>query len=130
MDARMIVSIIVDAIPPCIAPTVAFKQVLEHGCGIERNRQTNHAFVNHKRPFGMIGKEAVILESVSLRLALAQEHLRIFRPLPAGGFLGDAFDILQKTHRMVLSGVLAGSIRTFSCAAGFQGLPNRNGSWP
>jgi hypothetical protein len=47
----------------------------------------------------MIGNEAVILEPVRLRLALAQQGLRIVRLFPAGGFLGDAFDIFQGTHR-------------------------------
>ena len=47
----------------------------------------------------MIGNKAVVLEPVSLRLALAQKRLRIVRAFPARGFFGDAFDIFQETHR-------------------------------
>jgi len=58
----------------------------------------------------MIGNEAIVVKSEGLRLALAQQLLGINRALPAGGFLGDAFDILQETHRVVLSGLLCGLI--------------------
>ena len=46
----------------------------------------------------MIGNDAVILEPVSLRLALAKQGMRILRSSPAGSFLGDPFNIFQKDH--------------------------------
>jgi hypothetical protein len=99
VNARVIMRIVVDAVAPRVAPAIAFKQVLEHGGGIERFRQTDCALVDNERPFGMVGNKPVVLEPVSLRLALAQKRLGIVRPFPAHGFLGDAFDIFQETHR-------------------------------
>ena len=72
----------------------------------------------------MIGNKPVILEPVNLRLALAQKRLRIVRPFPARGFLGDAFDIFQETHRadhsMLIFGVCC--FQTLSRAAEFHFL--------
>jgi hypothetical protein len=83
VNARVIMRIVVDAVAPRVAPAIVFKQVLEHGGGIESFRQTDCALVDIERPFGMVGNKPVVLEPVSLRLALAQKRLRIVRPFPA-----------------------------------------------
>ena len=51
---------------------------------------------------------------------LAQQLVRIVRPFPARGFLGDAFDIFQETHR--------GDLRAVDFVACFQRLAARRSS--
>ena len=77
-------------------PAIAFEQDFEHRGGVERVRQTYRALVDDKRPFGMVGNEAVVLEPISVRLSSAQQFPWIIRTLPARGFFRNTFDIFQK----------------------------------
>jgi hypothetical protein len=45
VDARMIMDVAVDAVPPRASPAVAVKQLFKHGRGVERLRQPNRSFV-------------------------------------------------------------------------------------
>jgi hypothetical protein len=47
----------------------------------------------------MIGDDTVVFETVSLRLALAQQGLNIIGPSPARGLFGNTRDIFQNAHR-------------------------------
>jgi hypothetical protein len=49
----------------------------------------------------MIGDDTVVFETVSLRLALAQQGLKIIGPSPARGLFGNTRDIFQNAHRRV-----------------------------
>jgi hypothetical protein len=47
----------------------------------------------------MIGDDTVVLETVSLRLALAQQGLKIIGPSLARGLFGNTRGIFQNAHR-------------------------------
>jgi hypothetical protein len=47
----------------------------------------------------MIGDDTVILETVNLRLALAQQGSKIIGLSPARGLFGNTRDIFQNAHR-------------------------------
>ena len=47
----------------------------------------------------MIGDDTIILETVNLRLALAQQGSKIIGLSPARGLFGNTRDIFQNAHR-------------------------------
>ena len=102
VGAGMIVNIVVDAVPPHIAPTIAFEQLFKDCSGIQRLRQANRAFVDDERPARMIRNKAVVLEAVGIWLALPKQLPRIVWPLPSRRFLDDVFDVLQQRHERFL----------------------------
>ncbi len=98
MGAGVIVNIIVDAVPPRIAPAVALEQLFKNRSGIERPRQPDRPLINQERPSRMVWDEAVVFEFVARRLPLAYQRFRTIRPLPAGCFLRNVFDAFQNVH--------------------------------
>jgi hypothetical protein len=77
MDPRVIVHVVVDAIPPSVAPPVRFEQVLEHGRRIVPIIEFDGAPVDNQRPSGMVGDETVVLEADGVGFTCAGAIQRI-----------------------------------------------------
>src|ERR1700733_2791893 len=61
MDPGVIVHVVVDAVAPCVAPSVRFEQVLDHGRRIVTVIEFDGAPVDDQRPPRMIGDDIILL---------------------------------------------------------------------
>jgi hypothetical protein len=73
MDARMIVNIVINSVPPGVSPAVALEQVLEDGGWIEGAFEPHRAAIDYERPAGMVRDDSVVLESEGLRFSQANQ---------------------------------------------------------
>src|SRR4029077_17259066 len=98
VNARMIVQIIVDSVPPAVAPAVTFKQFLHHRGRIERTWQVDRAPIDDDRPTRVIRNFAVVAEAKRAPLATAQQSRGLLRrrTLPAGDLLSRFFQFFQQ----------------------------------
>ena len=69
MDPRVIVKIVVDTVPPRIAPAVGVEQLLEQGCGIIRLSEINGTGIADKREPRIVRRDSVIRKEDGLRFA-------------------------------------------------------------
>jgi hypothetical protein len=101
VNARMIVQISVDSVPPAVAPAVTFKQFLHHGGRIERAWQVDRAPIDDNRPPRVIRNFAVVAEAKHAPLAAPQQRSDLLRTgtLPAGHALGRFLQVFQQSHR-------------------------------
>src|ERR1700742_3609592 len=78
MDPGVIVHVVVDAVAPCVAPSVRLEQVLDHGRRIVTLVEFDGTSIDDQRPSRMIGDDIVLLKADGMGLA---------RPNPIRGFL-------------------------------------------
>jgi hypothetical protein len=57
------VHVVVDAVAPSVAPSVGFKEVLDHGRGVMPLIEVDGASIDDQRPSRMIGDETVVPET-------------------------------------------------------------------
>jgi hypothetical protein len=112
VDPRVVVDIVVDPVPPGVAPSVGLEEVFHDCRGIVSLAEIDGASINEEWPSRVIGDQTVILEAYGMRLPRPRE----LRGFVAAGTaqtrraLNVFLRVLKDWHRsppMIAAGILS-----------------------
>ena len=77
MNPRMVMRVIVNAIPPGIAPAIALEKLFEHSRRVEFARKPDGAPIEHEGQLWIVRNDAVVLEPESICFPWPQGRIEI-----------------------------------------------------
>jgi hypothetical protein len=92
--------VIVNAVPPGIAPAVALEKLFEHGRRVELARKSDRAAVEHEGQSWSVRDDAIVLEPESIGFPLPEDRIEITaaRAGPARDLLEPLLNAFQNGH--------------------------------